>query len=120
MKKLFTLVLLPNLINLEVIVVYSCDKMEEIIGTADEESSTSNPITELILPKLTTLYLYRLPELKSICCVKLICNSLEDITVHFGDELKRMSICLPLLEHGQPSPPPSLQKIRAVPQNGGR
>jgi disease resistance protein RPS2 len=111
MKKLFPLVLLSNLVNLEVIDVRDCEKMEEIIGTTDEESSTSNSITELILPKLRTLRLRYLPELKSICSAKLICNSLEDITVEDCDKLKRMPICLPLLENGQPSPPPSLRRM---------
>jgi disease resistance protein RPS2 len=116
MKKLFPLVLLPNLVNLERIEVASCKKMEEIIGTTDEESSTSNSITELTLPKLRTLTLHSLPELKSICSAKLICNSLEDITVKYCEKLKRMAICLPLLENGQPSPPPSLKKIKAHPE----
>jgi len=111
MKKLFPLVLLPNFVNLEKIYVLDCVKMEEIIGTTGEESSTSNSITEVILPKLKTLRLYRLPELKSICSTKLICNSLEDITVIDCEKLKRMPICLPLLENGQPSPPPSLKDI---------
>jgi disease resistance protein RPS2 len=111
MKKLFPLVLLSNLVNLEVIDVRDCEKMEEIIGTTDEESNTSNSITELILPKLRTLRLRYLPELKSICSAKLICNSLEDITVEDCDKLKRMPICLPLLENGQPSPPPSLRRM---------
>jgi disease resistance protein RPS2 len=116
MKKLFPLVLLPNLVNLERIEVRCCEKMEEIIGTTDEESRTSNPITEFILPKLKTLKLSVLPELKSICSAKLICNSLKKIRVSFCKKLKRMPICLPLLENGQPSPPPSLKKIEASPK----
>ncbi|KAI9377024.1 hypothetical protein POPTR_019G014334v4 [Populus trichocarpa] len=104
MKKLFPLVLLPNLVNLERIEVNDCEKMEEIIGTTDEESSTSNSITEFILPKLRTLRLVILPELKSICSAKVICNSLEDISVMYCEKLKRMPICLPLRENGQPSP----------------
>jgi hypothetical protein len=116
MKKLFPLVLLPNFVNLERIVVTECEKMEEIIGTTDEESSTSNSITEFILPKLRTLDLYRLPELKSICSAKLICNSLEDIHVTYCEKLKRMAICLPLLENGQPCPPPSLKNIYSRPE----
>ncbi|XP_073263081.1 probable disease resistance protein At4g27220 isoform X2 [Populus alba] len=116
MKKLFPFVLLPNLVNLEMIEVSFCEKMEEIIGTTDEESSTSNSITEVILPKLRILKLFSLPELKSICSRKLICNSLEDISVTFCEKLKRIPICLPLLENGQPSPPPSLKKIVAFPE----
>uniref|UniRef100_A0A2K1R9F5 Uncharacterized protein n=1 Tax=Populus trichocarpa TaxID=3694 RepID=A0A2K1R9F5_POPTR len=102
MKKLFPLVLLPKLVNLESIGVSECEKMEEIIGTTDEEdeeSSTSNPITELTLPKLRTLEVRALPELKSICSAKLICISLEHISVTRCEKLKRMPICLPLLEH---------------------
>jgi disease resistance protein RPS2 len=116
MKKLFPLVLLPNLVNLEVIDVSDCEKMEEIIGTTDEESSTSNSITEFILPKLKTLRLHCLPELKSICSAKLICNSLVDISVMLCKKLKKMPVCLVLLENGQPSPPPSLKKILAIPK----
>jgi disease resistance protein RPS2 len=116
MKKLFPLVLLPNFVNLEVIVVEDCEKMEEIIGTTDEESNTSSSIAELKLPKLRALRLRYLPELKSICSAKLICNSLEDITVMYCEKLKRMPICLPLLENGQPSPPPSLKNIYSSPQ----
>jgi len=116
MKKLFPLVLLPNLVNLEVISVCFCEKMEEIIGTTNEESSTSNSITGFILPKLRTLELLGLPELKSICSAKLICNSLECIIVEDCEKLKRMPICLPLLENGQPSPPPSLKNIYPSPE----
>ncbi|KAJ6854658.1 disease resistance protein [Populus alba x Populus x berolinensis] len=116
MKKLFPLVLLPNLVNLEEIHVRDCEKMEEIIETTDEESSTSNSIMEVILPKLRILDLNDLPELKSICSAKLSCNSLEEITVIDCEELKRMPICIPLLENGQPSPPPSLKEIFVYPE----
>ncbi|KAL9344487.1 hypothetical protein Peur_062162 [Populus x canadensis] len=116
MKKLFPLVLLQNLVNLEVIDVSDCEKMKEIIGTIDEESSTSNSITEFILPKLRTLALDDLPELKSICSAKLICNSLKEIKVIKCEKLKRMPICLPLLENGQPSPPPSFRRMEICPE----
>nr|XP_034902826.1 probable disease resistance protein At4g27220 [Populus alba] len=116
MKKLFPLVLLPNLVNLERIDVSFCYEMEEIIGTTNEESSTSNSIMEVILPKLRILKLVILPKLKSICSAKLICNSLEDIEVTYCEKLKRMPICLPLSENDQPSPPPSLKEIRAWPK----
>ncbi|KAG5223995.1 disease resistance protein [Salix suchowensis] len=116
MESLFPLELLPYLINLEVIIVLGCEKMEEIIGTTDEESSTSNPIAELTLPKLTILDLFGLPELKEICRAKLICNSLEIINVKNCENLKRIPISLPLLENGQPSPHPSLERIEVFPE----
>ena len=64
MKKLFPLILLPNLINLEVIKFIHCEKMKEIIGgtrsdeegVTGEESSTSTS-TELKLPKLVFMVL---------------------------------------------------------------
>jgi disease resistance protein RPS2 len=118
MKKLLPLVLLPNLKNLEHLLVEDCEKMEEIIGTTDEEisSSSSNPITEFILPKLRNLRLIYLPELKSICGAKVICDSLEYITVDTCEKLKRIPFCLLLLENGQPSPPPSLRRIAIYPE----
>ncbi|KAI9378832.1 hypothetical protein POPTR_018G136500v4 [Populus trichocarpa] len=106
--------------SIEVIVVSNCEKMEEIIsGTrSDEEGvkgeeSNSCSITDLKLTKLRSLTLSELPELKRICSAKLICNSLQVIAVADCENLKRMPICLPLLENGQPSPPPSLRKIVA-------
>ncbi|KAG5223992.1 disease resistance protein [Salix suchowensis] len=116
MEKLFPLELLSYLVNLEAISVVCCEKMEEIIGTTDEESSTSNPIAELTLPKLTHLQLFDLPELKGICSAKVICNSLEVIEVEDCEKLKRMAISLPLLENGQPSPHPSLKAIYVYPE----
>ena len=38
------------------------------------------------------------------------------IEVYKCEKLKRMPICLPLLENGQPSPPPSLEVIYATPK----
>jgi disease resistance protein RPS2 len=104
--------------SIEVIEVENCEKIEEIIrGTrSDEEGvkgeeSNSCSITDLNLTKLKGLTLIGLPELRSICSAKLICDSLHYIYIIKCQKLKRMGICLPLLENGQPSPPPSLEDI---------
>jgi disease resistance protein RPS2 len=118
---LFPLVLLPSLVNLERIVVSFCKKMEEIIGgtrldeegVMGEESSTR---TVFKLLKLRNLELRELPELKRICSTKLICDSLEVIEVRECEKLKRMPICLSLLENDQLSPPPSLREIIVHPK----
>ena len=63
MKKLFPLNLLPNLINLKVIKVIHCEKMEEIIGgtrsdekgVMSEESSTSTSTELKIIHSLNSM-----------------------------------------------------------------
>ncbi|KAL9381669.1 hypothetical protein Peur_024704 [Populus x canadensis] len=102
MKKLFPLVLLPNLVNLAKITVGECEKMEEIIGgtRSDEESSSSS--SEFKLPKLRTLALFNLPELKRICSAKLRCDSLREIEVRNCNSMESLVpsswICLVNLE----------------------
>jgi len=80
-----------------------------------EESSSSSSI-EFKLPKLIDLTLDGLPELKNICSAKLICDSLEVIKVKNCEKLRRIGICLPLLENCQPSRPLSLTRIHARPK----
>jgi disease resistance protein RPS2 len=95
--------------------------MEEIIGgtRSDEEGvmgEESSSSTELNFPQLKTLKLIWLPELRSICSAKLICDSMKLIHIRECQKLKRMPICLPLLENGQPSPPSFLRDIYATPK----
>jgi len=81
-----------SLVNLEKITVVGCKKMKEIIGgtRSDEESSSSSSSTEFKLPKLRSLALEDLPELKRIYSEKLICNSLRMIKVYKCQKLNRM------------------------------
>ncbi|KAL9344329.1 hypothetical protein Peur_062004 [Populus x canadensis] len=110
------------LVNLEWITVAGCQKMVEIIdGTRSDEQGvmgeeSSSNITEFKLAKLSELELEDLPELKRICSAKLICDSLQVIKVEGCEKLKRIPICLPLLENGQPSPPPSLRRMHIKPK----
>jgi disease resistance protein RPS2 len=83
--------------SIEVIKVRYCEKMEEIIGgtrldkegVMGEESNSSSS-TGPKLPKLRELRLYWLPELKSICSAKLICDSIEVIEVASCEKMKEI------------------------------
>jgi disease resistance protein RPS2 len=95
--------------------------MEEIIATSvdwvvGEESSSSCSSSEFDLPNLRRLNFVYLPKLKSICSAKLICGSLQKIRVRDCPKLKRIPICLPVLDSGQPCPPPSLEEIDVDPK----
>jgi hypothetical protein len=93
-------------VNLERITVVGCEKMEEIIGArrSDEEGvmGEERNNTEFKLSKLGSLLLFDLPELKSICSVKLICDSLQQIKVWKCDSMEILVpsswICLVSLE----------------------
>uniref|UniRef100_A0A2N9HK72 Disease resistance protein At4g27190-like leucine-rich repeats domain-containing protein n=1 Tax=Fagus sylvatica TaxID=28930 RepID=A0A2N9HK72_FAGSY len=70
--------------------------------------------TKITLPRLKTLRLEALPELKSICSSSKVISwdSLKQILIQRCPKLKRLPLSLPLL-NGQLSPPPSLKKIEA-------
>ncbi|RQO85982.1 hypothetical protein POPTR_001G404800v4 [Populus trichocarpa] len=119
MKNLFSLDLLPNLTNLEVIEVDDCDQMEEIIAIEDEEegmmvedSSSSSHYAVTSLPNLKVLKLSNLPELKSIFHGEVICDSLQEIIVVNCPNLKRISLSHRNHANGQTP----LRKIQAYPK----
>ncbi|GLU15707.1 hypothetical protein SLE2022_321770 [Rubroshorea leprosula] len=109
MRKLLPLELLQAFQNLEEIEVDKCWYMEEIIASSDSDESPD----EFTFPKLRRLQLMDLPQLKSICSAKgvMVCDSIEEIWIFKCRELKRIPVQLPLLDNGQPSPPPHLRRI---------
>lgn len=120
-KKVFKAGMLRHLQNLEVIELRGCKGLEEIIEVREQGTCESREyyivnncftMVTITLPKLRTLVLWDLPELKSVFCSKalLVCDSLEDVTIHECPKLKRLPLYLPML-NGQPYPPPALQKI---------
>ncbi|GLU15310.1 hypothetical protein SLE2022_318100 [Rubroshorea leprosula] len=111
MRKLLPLELLKTLQNLEAIDVVDCKQMEEIITSSDSDAS-SDKFT-FTFPKLRRLWLIGLPQLKSICSAKgvMVCDSIEEILIAICPELKKIPVQLPLLDNGQPSPPPRLKQI---------
>ena len=117
LKNLFSLWLLPALQNLEVLKVEGCDSIEEIVAVDDEETekelATNTIVNTVTLPRLKKLRFYFLREFKRFCSNNgvLVCNSLQEIKVRGCPKLKRLSLSLPLLDNGQPSPPPALEVI---------
>ncbi|GLT31076.1 hypothetical protein SLA2020_058390 [Shorea laevis] len=109
MRKLLPLELQQAFQNLEEISVYMCRQMEEIIASSDSDASSD----KFTFPKLRELVLQNLPQLKSICSAKgvMVCDSIEEIRIWGCRELKRIPVQLPLLDNGQPSPPPRLKEI---------
>ncbi|KAH9667421.1 Disease resistance protein SUMM2 [Citrus sinensis] len=117
LQKLFSLQLLAALQNLEFLVVQSCNRNEEIVEVNDEETQKELGISAITitLPRLKKLWLSFLPELKSVCSdnAVLICNSLQEIQITPScPKLKRLSLRLPPLDNGQPSPSPALEVIK--------
>ncbi|GKV50714.1 hypothetical protein SLEP1_g57413 [Rubroshorea leprosula] len=109
MRKLLPLELQQAFQNLEEIYVNVCKQMEEIITSLDSDASSD----KFTFPKLRRLFLTNLPQLKSICSAKgvMVCDSIEEIAISRCRELKRIPVQLPLLDNGQPTPPPHLREI---------
>ncbi|KHG08809.1 hypothetical protein F383_36280 [Gossypium arboreum] len=115
MKTLLPHWLLPNLQNLEVIWVFVCDEVVEILGaaTSEVEEKGSDALIKFHLPKLKELQLRELPNLKSICSKSgvMVCDSLQLIHIFHGcDKLKRIPSFVPLVGTEEPYAyaPPSL------------
>ncbi|GKV46470.1 hypothetical protein SLEP1_g53451 [Rubroshorea leprosula] len=81
--------------------------MEELISSSAHEEET------VTLPKLQSLRLGSLPELKSICnrSSVLICDSIQSLTISACVKLKRIP-----LNSSQSSYPPSLNEIVVSPK----
>ncbi|KAJ4718622.1 Disease resistance protein [Melia azedarach] len=125
LRDAFSPQLLSALQNLELIELYRAYEIEEIItlNVNDKEEEEKGMIKKelgrkvsitITLPKLRKLYLSNLISLKSICSDNgaMVCNSLEEIRIENCPKLKRLSLSLPLLDNGEPSPIPTLKEIR--------
>ncbi|GKV34485.1 hypothetical protein SLEP1_g42856 [Rubroshorea leprosula] len=100
-KKLFSPRLLVwHLQNLQSILVYDCEELEEIIASEGSKEEDG----KLPLPNLKMLDLGNMPKLKSICgrTRVLVCDSLEALEIANCPMLKRVPL----------SPPPSLKEIK--------
>ncbi|GKV51092.1 hypothetical protein SLEP1_g57768 [Rubroshorea leprosula] len=109
LNKLFPCELLQcqGLQNLEEIHVEDCLGMEEIIEWEEEEERNQPTTTTIFtLPKLRSLYLDCLPELKKICPKRGVmdCDSLNSICIKNCPEIRRIPLCLGR-ENRQPALP---------------
>ncbi|XP_071934446.1 uncharacterized protein [Coffea arabica] len=103
MKQLFTVQLLQNLQNLEKLEVYDCKGLEEIaadgngVGQGGREGIqliSSGATAVVILPKLKSLSLDNLPQLKNVCKSAMICDSIEEIKIFNCPKVKRLPLFL--------------------------
>ncbi|TYH21405.1 hypothetical protein ES288_A04G041500v1 [Gossypium darwinii] len=101
-KILFTTKLPPrqHLTNLEQVIIWGCDQMEQIIEEEEEDEEEEEEIlsdtTEFTFPKLKELELWHLPELKSICSRErvMLCKSLQKLEIWNCPKLKRIPLKL--------------------------
>ncbi|GLT40754.1 hypothetical protein SLA2020_148660 [Shorea laevis] len=108
LKKVFSSGWLPYYFqSLETIEVASCLQMEELISSSAHEEE------KVTLPKLQSLQLRYLPQLKSICSGSnvLICDSIQSLRIAYCEKLRRIPLNFSLLDNAQSSHPPSLKEI---------
>ncbi|GKV46488.1 hypothetical protein SLEP1_g53470 [Rubroshorea leprosula] len=98
--------------SLETIEVDGCLQMEELISSSVDEEE------KVTLPKLQSLQLFELPQLKSICSRSsvLICDSIQILRIFECEKLKRIPLNFPLLDNAQSSHPSSLKEIVVWPK----
>ncbi|KAL3748418.1 hypothetical protein ACJRO7_009628 [Eucalyptus globulus] len=104
MRKLIPPEWLLHLRNLEGICATGCKGMVEMISRVgqDQEGSITTPVnnipsssqSSISLPKLKYLWLFNLPQLKSICEVPITCNSMEYLMVFKCPELNNIPLQL--------------------------
>ncbi|XP_028777809.1 disease resistance protein RPS2-like [Neltuma alba] len=114
LKFLFQKQLILELKSLEEISIVDCRAMEEIIeGERNTNAEGSSHAAEVILPKLKTLKLHYLENLKSIYNGHIQCDSLRTIEVGRCKALKKLPLGLFGIEEGQQiSPSSALEQIR--------
>ncbi|PIN22237.1 Apoptotic ATPase [Handroanthus impetiginosus] len=90
--KLFTLRMMQSFYSLEEVYVSECAEMVEIIGEDKgcEPETSYNDRGVITLPKLRALSLKWLPELRSICRLTMICDSIENIVLFECHRTKRL------------------------------
>ncbi|XP_060182791.1 probable disease resistance protein At4g27220 [Lycium barbarum] len=108
-KKLLPINLCSNLQNLERIYVLSCSQIEEII--VDENDGL------VVLPKLTRICLWSLPELKSICTGKMVCNSIKKVSIKECGKLRKLPFFFSPEEEDEKLKIPSTLKEIAIHSN---
>ncbi|GFZ04804.1 hypothetical protein Acr_17g0003760 [Actinidia rufa] len=106
-KSLFTSISLLLFPNLKEIDVRYCRQIKEIIETS---FFPNRDIPLISLPKLKKISLVHLPELKSIFEGRMVCESIEKITVQKCPKLRRLPFSLPIV-NGQLSAPATLEEI---------
>ncbi|XP_071912000.1 putative disease resistance protein At4g10780 [Coffea arabica] len=119
LKKLFTPRLLQSVQSLEVLKVWGCNELEEIVSNDEEgyfsftssNKDSCSRATISCLPNLKKLAVLGNPKLRNICKGLLICNSIERIEVISCRNLGSLPPFLPSI-NGQPSAPPALKVIQ--------
>ncbi|GKV32517.1 hypothetical protein SLEP1_g41115 [Rubroshorea leprosula] len=87
-------------------------QMEKLISSSAHEEE------KVTIPKLQSLELTELPQLKSICSSSsvLICDSIQSLRISDCEKLKRIPLNFPLLDNARSSHPSSLKEIVVWPK----